>query len=119
LLTSIGSSPSRTSRRRHAGSRFSHDGQFLFTVNTASNSISSYAIAADGSLGLVGSMPLATAHAGAEDARLSPGGGTLWVVDTGADAISAFAVNGGSLSELSSSPTGLPAGAAPFGIVVT
>jgi 6-phosphogluconolactonase len=118
-LTSIGSSPFADFQTAPCWVEISHDGQFLFTVNTASNSISSYAIAADGSLGLVGSTPLATAHAGAEDARLSPDGGTLWVVDTGADAISAFAVNGGSLSELSSSPTGLPAGAAPFGIVVS
>jgi len=118
-LNSIGSSPFADFQTAPCWVEISHDGEFLFTVNTASNSISSYAIAADGSLGLVGSTPLATAHAGAEDARLSPDGGTLWVVDTGADAISAFAVNGGSLSELSSSPTGLPAGAAPFGIVVT
>ena len=33
--------------------------------------------------------------------------------------ISAFTVNGGNLTELTASPTALPAGAAPFGIVVT
>jgi len=118
-LTSIGSSPFADFQTAPCWVEISHDGQFLFTVNTASNSISSYTIAADGSLGLVGSTSLSTAHAGAEDARLSPDGGTLWVVDTGANAISAFAVNGGSQSELSSSPTPLPAGAMPFGIVVT
>ena len=118
-LTSIGSSPFADFQTAPCWVEISHDGQFLFTVNTASNSISSYTIAADGSLGLVGSTSLSTAHAGAEDARLSPDGGTLWVVDTGANAISAFAVNGGSQSELSSSPTPLPAGATPFGIVVT
>lgn len=117
-LTSIGSSPFADFQTAPCWVEISHDGQFLFTVNTASNSISSYTIAADGSLGLVGSTALSTGHAGAEDARLSPDGSTLWVVDTGAEAISAFAVNGGSLSELSSSPTALPAGSAPFGIVV-
>jgi hypothetical protein len=33
--------------------------------------------------------------------------------------VAAFAVHGGDLTELASSPTSLPAGAAPAGIVVT
>jgi DNA-binding beta-propeller fold protein YncE len=53
------------------------------------------------------------------DARLGPGGGTLWVVEAGTHSVAGFSVAGGSLSELDSSPTPLPAGAAPFGIVVT
>jgi 6-phosphogluconolactonase len=117
-LASIGSSPFADLQTAPCWVEISHDGRFLFTVNTASNSVSSYTIAADGSLGLVGSIGLSTPGAGAEDARLSPDGGTLWIVDTGADKISAFAVDGGALSELPSSPTGLPAGAAPVGIVV-
>jgi hypothetical protein len=32
--------------------------------------------------------------------------------------VSGFAVNGSNLTELSSSPTALPTGSAPFGIVV-
>lgn len=118
-LTSIGASPYADNQTAPCWVEISHDGQFLFTVNTASNSLSSYAIAGDGSLSLLGSTTLATASAGAEDARLAPDGQTLWVVDTRADAISAFSVSGGSLTELASSPTTLPAGAAPFGIVVT
>jgi len=118
-LTSIGASPFADFQTAPCWVEISSDGQFLFTVNTASNSISRYSIGSDGSLGLIGSTPLATANAGAEDARLAPDGGTLWVVDTGAGAISAFAVDGGNLTELSSSPTALPAGSAPFGIVIT
>jgi hypothetical protein len=118
-LTSIGASPFRDFQTAPCWVEISHDGQFLFTVNTASNSISRYAIGADGSLALLGSTPISTPSAGAEDARLGPGGSTLWVVDTGARSISAFAVDGGNLTELSSSPTALPAGSAPFGIVVT
>jgi 6-phosphogluconolactonase len=118
-LTSIGSSPFADLQTAPCWVEITKDGEFLFTVNTGSNSISRYAIGADGSLSLIGSTPLATAHAGAEDARLGPGGQTLWVVDTGAASISAFAVDGGNLTELPSSPTALPAGAAPFGIVVT
>jgi DNA-binding beta-propeller fold protein YncE len=66
-----------------------------------------------------GSTPFKTAGLGAEDARLSPDGQTLWVVGSAGDSISAFTANGGNITELSTSPTGLPAGAAPFGIVVT
>ena len=118
-LTSIDSSPFPDFQTAPCWVEISHDGQVLFTVNTASNSISRYAIAAGGSLSLLGSTPLSSAHAGAEDARLGPNGQTLWVVDTGARAITAFAVDGGNLTELPSSPTALPAGSAPFGIVVT
>jgi 6-phosphogluconolactonase len=118
-LTSIGSSPFPDFQTAPCWVEISHDGQILFTVNTASNSISRYAIAANGSLSLLGSTSLGAANVGAEDARLAPDGGTLWVIDTGAAAVSAFAVNAGDLTELPSSPTPLPAGAAPFGIVVT
>jgi 6-phosphogluconolactonase (cycloisomerase 2 family) len=118
-LTSIGSSPFPDFQTAPCWVEISHDGQFLFTVNTASNSISRYGIGSDGTLGLIGSTPISTPAAGAEDARLAPDGGTLWVVDTGADKVSAFAVDGGNLTELPSSPTTLPAGSAPFGIVVT
>jgi len=118
-LTSIGSSPFPDFQTAPCWVEISHDGQFLFTVNTASNSISRYTIAADGSLSLLGSTSLGSTGVGAEDARLGPNGGTLWVVDTGARAVSAFAVTGGDLTQLPSSPTPLPAGSAPFGIVVT
>jgi len=119
-LTSIGSSPFPDFQTAPCWVEISHDGQFLFTVNTASNSISRYAIATDGALALLGSTPFkGPTSVGAEDARLAPNGETLWVVDTGADALSAFAVNGGDLTESPSSPAPLPAGSAPFGIVVT
>jgi 6-phosphogluconolactonase len=118
-LTSIGSSPFADLQTAPCWVEISHDGQFLFTVNTASNSISRYGIGSGGALSLIGSTTISTAHAGAEDARLAPDGGTLWVVDTGAAKLSAFGVDGGNLTELPSSPTALPAGSAPFGIVVT
>jgi 6-phosphogluconolactonase len=118
-LTSIGSSPYADLQTAPCWVEISHDGQVLFTVNTASHNISRYAIAADGSLSLLGSTSLGAAGVGAEDARLGPNGKTLWVVDSGARAVSAFAVDGGNLTELPSSPTALPAGSAPFGIVVT
>jgi 6-phosphogluconolactonase len=118
-LTSIGSSPYPDLQTAPCWVEITHDGRFLFTVNTAVPSISRYSIAANGSLTLRGSTVFNDPTGlGPEDARLAPDGATLWVVDTGADALSGFAVNGSNLSELPSSPTALPAGATPFGIVV-
>ena len=116
-LSSIGASPFADLQTAPCWVEITRDGRFLFTVNTASNSISRYSIAADGSLTLLGSTPLSTPGSAPFDARLGPGGGTLWVVESGA--VAALAVAGGDLAELPSSPTPLPAGAAPFGIVVT
>ena len=118
-LTSIGTSPFRDNQTAPCWVEISHDGQFLFTVNTAVQTISRYSIAGDGSLVLLGSTPLAAPAATPEDARLSPDGSTLWVVDPKANTVSGFSVNGGSLTELPSSPTVTSAGAAPTGIVVT
>ena len=96
-----------------------HDGQFLFTVNTATGSISSYQIAPDGALTLLGSTPISGTKVGAVDARLSPDGGFLYVDESAIGKVAAFAVSGGSLTQLGTSPFPLPAGAAPAGIVVS
>ena len=117
-LSSIGASPFPDNQTAPCWVEISHDGQYLFAVNTASGSISSYAIATGSSLTLLQNTPIIAAGA-PEDARLSPDGTTLWVVDPTADAISGFTVNGGSLTELPTSPTPAPVGAAPAGIVVT
>ncbi len=96
------------------------DGRFLFTVNTGSGEISSYRIAPDGTLNLLGSTPVSAAGGvGAVDARLSPDGRFLYVDESRIGQVGAFAVNGGSLAELATSPTALPAGAAPAGIVTS
>jgi 6-phosphogluconolactonase len=116
-LSSIGSSPFADFQTAPCWVEISHDGNYLFTVNTGSSSISTYTIGADGTLTLLGSTPFS--GKGAFDARLAPDGHTLWVVDDGSNAVSGFTVDGGNLTELRTSPTPLPAGAAPFGIVVT
>jgi 6-phosphogluconolactonase (cycloisomerase 2 family) len=118
-LSSIGSSPFADLQNAPCWVEISHDGRYLFAVNTASSTISSFSIGAGGTLTLLGSTPFAHGPVGPEDARLSPDGSTLWVVDAGAAAVSGFAVDGGALAELSSSPTAAPSGAAPSGIVVT
>jgi len=94
----------------------SHDGNFLFVVNTASASISSYAIGDGGALTFLQSTGAGQIGAGAEDARLSPDGSTLWVVESGTDAVTGFTVDGGTLTPLSAAAG--PLGATPSGIVV-
>jgi 6-phosphogluconolactonase len=118
-LTSIGASPFADLQTAPCWLEISRDGRFLFTVNTGSGQISSYAIDPDGSLVLIGSTPFGAVGAGAVDARLSPDGRTLLVNGSEANVIASFAVNGGSLTELASSPTPLPAGATSAGLVVT
>jgi 6-phosphogluconolactonase len=116
-LSSIGSSPFADLQTAPCWVEITHDGQFLFTVNTGSGTISRYSIAPGGALRLLGSTPVgATGGVGAVDARLSPDGGTLFVDESTAGAVAAFAVNGGTLTDLASSPTLLPAGATPAGI---
>jgi 6-phosphogluconolactonase len=119
-LTAVTGSPFADLQTAPCWVEITHDGRILFAVNTAVPSISSYAISPGGSLRLLGSTVFnLPTGLGPEDARLSPDGNNLYVVDTGAAKVSGFRVRGGSLTELPSSPTSLPAGSAPFGIVVT
>lgn len=94
----------------------SHDGKFLFVVNTASASISSYSIGDGGALTFLQSTAPGEIGGGAEDARLSPDGSTLWVVESGTDAVTGFTVDGGTLTPLAQAAG--PLGATPSGIVV-
>ena len=117
VLTSIGNSPVADGQTAPCWVEISHDGNYLFAVNTGSANLSSYAIGHDGSLTLLGTAPF-TNGAGAVDARLSPDGKTLSVTGGRGLVVSTFAVNGGTLTELPSSPVALPAGTSPMGIVV-
>jgi 6-phosphogluconolactonase len=117
-LTPVGASPYPDGQTAPCWVEISHDGRYLFTVNTGSGNISSYAISPDGSLTLIGSTPIKGGGADI-DARLSPDGRTLTVDGSGAHILSVFTVNGGLLTEVPSSPTPLPAGGAPAGIVNT
>ena len=108
-LTSIGSSPFADGQTAPCWVEISHDGKYLFTVNTGSGNISSYAIERDGSLVLIGSFAIKGGGANI-DARLSPDGKYLLVNGSGMHFVSVFAVSGGNLTEVPSSPTPLPAG---------
>jgi 6-phosphogluconolactonase len=119
-LSSIGASPYADGQTAPCWVEISRDGRYLFAVNTGSTSISSYQILTDGSLQYLTSTPFQSGLGIRPfDARLDRSGKYLYVVDAALDAVSIFAVTGGNLSELSSSPAALPAGATPFGIVVT
>lgn len=95
----------------------SHDGRYLFSINTAAQDISSYSINADGSLVFLANTPFSNG-VGAVDARLSPDGRTLSVTGGRSHVVSTFAVSGGTLSELPGSPVALPVAGAPTGLVV-
>ncbi|MGZ6804697.1 MAG: lactonase family protein [Nocardioidaceae bacterium] len=96
----------------------SQDGRWLYSVNTASATVSSFAVQPDGSL-VLGRSTAFTNGAGAVDARLSPDGGTLTVTGGRGHVLSVFAVDGAALTELAGSPTPLPADTSPTGLVVT
>ena len=115
-LTPIGASPYADGQTAPCWVEISHDGRYLFAVNTGSGNISSYAIGSGGSLTLIGSTPIAGGGADI-DARLSPDGRYLLVDGSGNHILSVFAVSGGNLTEVASSPTPLPAGGSPAGIV--
>jgi len=118
-LTPIGNSPFADQQTAPCWVEITHDGRFLFAVNTADSTVSRYSIAPGGSLTLLGSTTLKNATGLAPvDARLDPSGRTLSVVDGGGNSVSTLTVSGGDLTELSSSPTPLPAGAHPAGIVI-
>jgi DNA-binding beta-propeller fold protein YncE len=120
VLKSIGTSPFADKQTAPCWVEITHDGKFLFTVNTAVPSISRYRILSDGSLSLLGSTVF-NDPTGLRpfDARLDASGKTLYLVDAGLDRVSAFAVDGGELTELDASPFALPSGATPFGIAIT
>ena len=118
-LKSITGSPFADEQTAPCWVEISHDGRYLFTVNTGSTTISRYRILANGSLQLLGSTPFSSGSGIRPfDARLDVSGAHLYVVDAAIASVSGFTVTGGSLQELTSSPAALPAGATPFGLAI-
>ena len=116
-LSPLAGSPFADDQTAPCWIEITHDGQFLFTVNTGSGEISRYSIASDGTLTLLGSTPVSqTGGVGAVDSRLSPDGRYLYVDESRIGKVGEFAVSGGNLTELTGSPASLPAGATPAGI---
>jgi 6-phosphogluconolactonase len=118
-LKSIDGSPFPDGQTAPCWVEISHDGRYLFAVNTGSTTISSYRILSNGSLSYMSSTAFSSGLGIRPfDARLDVGGHYLYVVDAAIAKVSGFAVSGGSLTELTTSPTALPTGATPFGIVI-
>ena len=87
------------------------DGRYAFTIDAHSPArISSYAIAADGSLTLVNAAAGGSSTAPLLDASVSSDGRFLYVVDVGAGAIDSFRIGSGGSLTSAGSTTGLPAG---------
>ena len=95
-LTPIGASPFPNAGVASCWVEISHDGKFLFTVDTASSSVASYSIATRRDARHAREHAIKNGQ-GAEDARLSPDGKTLWVVNAGGDSINAFSVKKGNV----------------------
>ena len=117
VLTSIGASPYPDGQTAPCWVEITHDGKYLFVVNTASANVSRYLINDDGSLTLLGATAFIDG-AGAVDARLSPDGGTLSVTGGSSHVVSTFSVHDGDLTELPNSPVALPPAGSPTGLVV-
>lgn len=114
-LFSIGTSPFPDHQTAPCWVEITHNGRFLFTVNTAAGTISSYAIASDGRLILLpGATPSGGPGAGAVDARLSPDGRDLYVTETAAGVVGEFARRGGVLTSIGTAP--IPTGTGSAGI---
>jgi 6-phosphogluconolactonase (cycloisomerase 2 family) len=86
------------------------NGRFAYVTNTGSGTVSSYAIANNGSITLQAAVAASTGAGSAPtDAALSDGSRYLYVLEDGSDSISFFRVrNNGSLAPLGE-VTGLPA----------
>ncbi|HEX5503829.1 MAG TPA: beta-propeller fold lactonase family protein [Thermomicrobiales bacterium] len=84
-----------------------------------SDSISRYALAADGTATLLGSTPLRGADRHPFDLSVDPSGQYLYVneVDSRTGGALRIGADGG-LTELAGSPAALPAESAPFGLAV-
>lgn len=110
VISSISNSIDATGQRAACWVAISRNGKFAYTTNTATGTISSYAIARDGSLRLISSVA-ATTGAGPIDMDFSDDGQTLFVLTAGAKSIQSFEVDrsSGNLTALAT-VSGLPAG---------
>jgi 6-phosphogluconolactonase len=110
-LTPIGASPFADQQTAPCWVAITPDGRYLYAVNTASGSVSEYTISHSGSLSLVGSTLVSSSGGvGATDAVVTADGRNLYVNESAAHAVASFSLDDGQLTELTSSPTALPAG---------
>jgi 6-phosphogluconolactonase (cycloisomerase 2 family) len=113
-LSSIGDSPFADGQTAPCWLVISHDGKYLYALNTGSGTISGYAIAPGGTLTLIGSTPLSTAATGTitgTDVTISNNDRTLYVNESNNGTVAAFSLNDGTATQLAGSPYATPFGA--------
>jgi 6-phosphogluconolactonase (cycloisomerase 2 family) len=120
-LSPIGESPFADGQTAPCWLVISHDGQWLYALNTGTGSVSSYAIAPDGTLTLLASTPLSTpvGTITGTDVTVSNDDSTLYVNEAKNGTIGAFAINAdGTVTQLPRSPysTGFGAPSTTVGI---
>lgn len=110
-LRSISDSIDATGQQAACWVVITRNGRFAYTTNTASGTISSYAIDRDGTLRLLSAVA-ATTNAGPIDMDLSADGQTLFVLNAGANSLQSFEVDRstGALTAIATL-SGVPAGA--------
>jgi hypothetical protein len=96
------------------------DGRYAYTSNAGSDTISRYALAADGTPTYLSSTHLqGSTDLHPFDLRADAGGRYLYVAEVDNGSVGVLQINGdGSLTELAGSPVALPSGAKSFGIAV-
>ena len=119
-LTSIGSPLPGTGRPPRAGLRSRTNGRFCSAVNTALPSTSGYSIRSEW-VDAAARQHTVQPPCRSRTSRCAapPNGKTLMVVDGGGRSVSAPSWSTAEPHRVPSSPTQLPSGAAPFGVVVT
>ena len=113
-LSSIGASPFADQQTAPCWLVISHDGRYLYALNTGTGSVSGYSIAANGTLALIASTPLSN-PVGAitgTDVAVSSNDNTLYVNEAENGTIAAFSLNDGTATQLTGSPYPTPFGAA-------
>lgn len=118
-LSPIGTPPFADGQTAPCWLVVSREGEYVYALNTASATVSSYSISRDGTLTLIGtSAPVSGITGGGTDIALSTDDSTLYLNEAGNDTVAAFAVDGGTVTQLSGSPYSTPAGASTAGIAV-
>jgi DNA-binding beta-propeller fold protein YncE len=106
---SIGASPFADQQNAPCWVAITPDGQHLFAVNTASGTVSRFAIDPRGDLTLLGSTPVNdNGGVGGTDDAISPDGQNLYINETAAHGVAEMTIHGGNLTELPGSPAALP-----------
>jgi len=120
-LTPVSGSPFADSQIAPCWLVVSQDGKYVYALNTASKTISSYSIAQDGTLTLIGSV-LQTGGltaAAPTDTAIDQSGRAIYSLEPGAPAVVGFTAQNGNVTALSGSAFSLPSHPShPAGIAV-